>query len=296
MSTNETAADGRSQHDDGPPARGAKFRRAALRHSVFTLTADRLTLGVLTRRHERQPIHEKAIELRLPNWPLAYDGVRIVHVSDFHVGHLMSAERAIETLAAVRRLKPDLVACTGDVVDLEAEPAAPVLEALGACEAPLGSLLVLGNHDHLDHPRRLARVAERAGVTVLDDRVALLGTPGARLRVGGVDWARTIGQCGRRVKRTWSHGRGFDLLLAHNPKAFVAAAKLGVSLTLSGHTHGNQFSLRKSPTPPRFSRRLTAGLYRRGDSALFVTVGLGAWFPLRVNCPPEIAVLTVRRG
>lgn len=264
---------------------------------MLTLTADRLTFGALSRRHALLPIEEKAIELRLPTWPLAYDGLRIAHVSDFHLGHLMSSERAIATLEAVRRLKPDLVACTGDVVDLDVEPAQPVLEAMAGCGAPLGSLLVLGNHDHLDHPRRLARVAEEAGVTVLHDQVALLGTPGARLRIGGVDWARTIGQCGRRVGRAWNAGRGIDLLLSHNPKSFVAAARLGVPLTLSGHTHGNQFAMRKSPKPPpRFSRRLTAGLYRRGDSALFVTVGLGSWFPLRVNCPPEIAVLTVRRG
>lgn len=278
-------------------SRAGKYRRAAVRHLLLTVTADRITRGSLTRRHALQVVEAKELEVFSPRWPLAYDGLRIAHVSDFHVGHLMSVERAIGTLDAVRLTNPDLVVCTGDVVDLDAGPAAPVLAALGQCGAPLGSMLVLGNHDHLDDPARIRREATAAGVLMLDDEAALVGMAGARLRVGGIDWGRTIGQCGRRVKRVWNAGRGLDLLLAHNPKAFVAAARLEIPLTLSGHTHGNQFSLRRRPsTSVRFSRRLTAGLYRRGDSHLFVTVGIGAWFPLRVNCPPEIAVLTLRRG
>ncbi len=284
-------------HEHEPRKKSGKYRRAAARHLLVTVVADRLTGGTLGRRHAAQSVEAREIELCLPRWPLAYDGLRIAHVSDFHVGHLMSAERAVAILEGVQALKPDLVVCTGDVVDLDAGPAPPVLAALGACGAPLGSLLVLGNHDHLDSPRALRKFAEAAGVIVLDDEAVLVGPAGSRLRVGGIDWGRTILQCSRRVKSVWRAGRGIDLLLAHNPKAFVCAARLGVPLTLSGHTHGNQFSLRpRSPLAVRFSRRLKAGLYRRGESTLFVTVGLGAWFPLRVNCPPEMALLTVRRG
>lgn len=288
------------EHSHTPVAvvrRAGKYTRAKLRHLLLTIAADRLTRGELVRRHIAQQVEEKSIEIRLPRWPSTYDGIRIAHISDFHVGHLMTIERAIAVLECVAMIGADLVVCTGDVVDLDAHHAEPVLAALGRAAGRLGSLLVLGNHDHLDDANQVARDAERNGVTVLRDEAVLLGSNGARLRVGGIDWARTIRACGRRVGKVWQRGRGIDLLLSHNPKAFVSAAEFGVPLTLAGHTHGRQFSIRRrNPAEPSFARRLNAGLYARNESALFVTVGLGAWFPLRVNCPPEIAVLTVRRG
>lgn len=249
------------------------------------------------RRHVEQAIEARAIEITTPTWPLAFDGVRIAHVSDFHIGHLMSPERATALLDNVATVGADLAVCTGDVVDLDAHGLDPVMAALARCGGSLGSALVLGNHDHLDDPREVLRAAERAGVAALRDETLSIGASGARLRIGGIDWDRTIRGCARRVAHVWRRARGIDLLLAHNPKAFVGAARLGVPLTLSGHTHGRQFALRRrDPADPSFARRLTAGVYARGSSALFVTVGLGAWFPLRVNCPPEVVVLTVRRG
>ncbi|MBL9119583.1 MAG: metallophosphoesterase [Phycisphaerae bacterium] len=283
-----------SEADEVTPKRGvlSKYLRAKVRHFLLTVTADRMTRGGLSRRHRAQNVETRELELRIPRWPTQFDGLRIAHISDFHVGHLMTSERAIDVVNTVRDLKPDLVACTGDVVDLGLECGVDgVLAALGAVGAPLGSLLVLGNHDHLDNGRKLVRMAKAAGVqTLVDESVTLT----CGLRVGGIDWGKSIRECSTRVGRVWRGAGGVDLLLAHNPKAFVGAARLGVPLTLSGHTHGGQVSLRKRSNDISFRRRLRAGLYRRDDSILFVTVGLGAWFPLRVNCPPEVVVLTAR--
>lgn len=286
------------QADDGPdetpPRRGVfdRFVRAKVRHLLLTVAADRVTRGGLSRRHHAQRVETRELEIRVPRWPAQFDGLRIAHVSDFHVGHLMTPERAIEVLCAVRERAPDLVACTGDVVDLHLDVGVrEVLESLGKIGAPLGSLLVLGNHDHLDDGKRLARMARAAGVqTLVDESVRLA----CGLRVGGVDWGKSIRDCSSRVGRVWRDAGGVDLLLAHNPKSFAGAARLGVPLTLAGHTHGGQVRLRKRTDDVSFRRRLRAGLYRRDDSVLFVTVGLGAWFPLRVNCPPEVVMLTVR--
>jgi predicted MPP superfamily phosphohydrolase len=281
-------------HEHVAPKRGllGKFLRAKVRHLLLTVTADRLTRGELSRRHRAQAVEVRELELRPPRWPSQFDGLRIAHVSDFHIGHLMTAERALEVVDTVSKLKPDLVACTGDMVDLSLDCGVDgVLGALGSLGAPFGSLLVLGNHDHLDDGPKLARLAKAAGVrTLMDEAVTLT----CGLRVGGVDWGRTIRECSTRVGRVWRAAGGIDLLLSHNPKSFVAAARLGVPLTLAGHTHGGQVSFRKRNETISFRRRLRAGLYRREDSILFVTVGLGAWFPLRVNCPPEVVLLTVR--
>jgi predicted MPP superfamily phosphohydrolase len=298
---NDEARPSRGEDDDLPaPRRGllGKFSRAKVRHMLLTLAADRITRGSLSKRHRAQTVEVRELELRLPRWPKELDGMRIAHVSDFHVGHLMSTERAIDVVERVKSLKPDLLACTGDVVDLELRAQGdggvdPVFEAMADVKATLGAWLVLGNHDHLDDGKRLARLARTKGVrTLLDETVTLDGG----LRLGGVDWGRSIRECSTRVGRAWRDGAGIDLLLSHNPKSFVAAARLGIPLTLAGHTHGGQVSLRKRSNEVSFRRRLRAGLYRRGDATLFVTVGLGAWFPLRVNCPPEVVLLTARCG
>ncbi len=284
--------------DDLPPSpkRGllGKFTRAKVRHALLTLAADRITRGSLSRRHRAQAVEIRELELRLPRWPRELDGMRIAHVSDFHVGHLMSVERATDVVDRVRSLRPDLLACTGDVVDLDMDCGVEaVFEAMAEVRAALGAWLVLGNHDHLDDGKRLARLARTKGVRTLNDETVTLD---GGLRLGGVDWGRSIRECSTRVGRAWRDGAGIDLLLSHNPKSFVAAARLGVPLTLAGHTHGGQVNLRKKSDDISFRRRLRAGLYRRDEATLFVTVGLGAWFPLRVNCPPEVVLLTARAG
>jgi hypothetical protein len=113
------------------------------------------------------------------------------------------------------------------------------------------------------------------------------------LLIAGIDWAKSIPHCAQRLRRCGA-GRA-DLLLAHNPKAFVGAEERGIPLTLSGHTHGGQVARRGNRRLNLvFTERLSAGHYERGESHLYVTNGVGAWFPLRVNCPPEIAVIEMR--
>jgi predicted MPP superfamily phosphohydrolase len=275
-------------------ARGNGYLRAKLRHVVLTRAADRLTLGVLGRRHRRQAIEVRSIEVTCPRWPRAFDGVRIAHLTDFHLGDLMPLDRAVDAVERLGALRPDLVACTGDVVDLDSHGAEPLLAAMGAMPAPLGRFLVLGNHDHLDDGHMLASLAVMRGMQVLDGQVAAVGEGGEPLLVGGVDWGRSVRELDRRVRAL---PQVPHLLLAHNPKAFHAAARAGVALTLSGHTHGGQVAV---PGRPRlnvsFAHRLSAGTYLRSGCSLFVSVGAGAWFPLRVHCSPEVVMVTVRRG
>lgn len=281
----------------------AGYLRAKVRHMLLTRTTDKLTMGALTRRHSRQPIELREVEVHAFGWPRAFDGLRIAHVTDFHVGHLMTTERAVEAVERIGALKPDLLACTGDVVDLDCNGVEPVLAAMGSVAAPLGRFLVLGNHDHLDDGRMLEGMAAMRGLEVLHGGIATVGGErgerggertgaGGGLRIGGVDWKRSAAQLRRSVAALEETPH---LLLAHNPKAFPAAAARGVALTLSGHTHGGQVAMKTRPRANlHIGSRLSAGVYHRKGCALFVSVGAGAWFPVRVNCPPEVVLLTVR--
>lgn len=244
----------------------------------------------------------------MPHWPADWDGLRIGHFSDMHFGDLMSVDRAIGVVELLGAEKPDLIAFTGDMVDLECEGVGPIFEATVAIGAPLGACMVIGNHDLLDDGDEVRYMATSAGVRVLDDEsIGLTREPDALPHVGGggdmvdplvvagIDWDKSVKSLRTRVNRV--AGSKPSLLLAHNPKAFLTSSTVGIPLTLAGHTHGGQVARKGRPgINLAVAHRLSAGFYHREDSTLFVTVGTGSWFPLRVQCPAEVVVLTCRRG
>jgi predicted MPP superfamily phosphohydrolase len=273
--------------------RAAKFRRARIRNFLFTLGPNRLSGGRISRRHLAQEIVIREIEVSSPRWPSAFDGLRIGHVSDFHLGELLPLERALAVVDQLARQEPDLVACTGDVVDLHHHQAGPLLEAMAKIGAPLGSALVLGNHDELHCPETVSRLAVNAGMILLRNESLEINRNGHRLTIAGIDWAKSAVGCAKYIDQTC--GDYVDLLLAHNPKAFMRASELEVPLTLSGHTHGGQIAMKGRPNANlAFAHRHRIGLFESGPSRLYVTSGVGAWFPLRVNCPAEIAMITMK--
>ena len=136
-------------------------------------------------------------------------------------------------------------------------------------------------------------MAQHAGVQLLRDASCQIHHNGDVLNVAGIDWAKTARQCKNKVENVCDEQT--HLLLSHNPKAFKVASKIGIPLTLSGHTHGGQLSIpKKKKANLALAHKYSTGMYERGDSRLFVTVGVGAWFPLRVNCPAEVAMITVK--
>jgi predicted MPP superfamily phosphohydrolase len=290
--------------------RDGKFRRAKIRHSIFTRGLDRITGGRLLRSHLAKPLAVRSFDVSMPGWPEDWDGLRVGHFSDLHYGDLMPVERGLEVIDRLGALRPDLVAFTGDMVDLDCDGAEPLFERMTAIGAPLGAVMVIGNHDLLDDGDRVRGMARDAGVQLLDDEsialdpqgleLAHVGAPGGDgpatpLVVAGIDWDGAVKGLSARVDRV--AGAKPSLLLAHNPKAFLAASRHHVPLTLAGHTHGGQVATKARPgVNLAVAHRLSAGFYHRDASTLFVTVGTGSWFPLRVQCPAEIVLLTCRRG
>jgi predicted MPP superfamily phosphohydrolase len=278
--------------------RSTKFRRAQLRHFFVTHGLNKLSGGRLLDRHHAESVLIRRVDITAPHWPLELDGLRIAHLSDLHVGDLMSVERAIEIIRLLTDEHPDIVCNTGDVADLICPELKPVFDACIALKPPLGNYLVLGNHDELDDREHVAHMAETAGINVLRNEQTRVVHDGKTIRIGGVDWSRTPSDCRDSIE-TALQGGPIDLLLSHNPKGFDHAAQRGIPLTLSGHTHGGQIARKNKPDANlalAMNHRRSAGLYEQGDSRLFVTVGAGALFPLRMNCPAEVAILTITRG
>jgi predicted MPP superfamily phosphohydrolase len=266
-----------------------------VRNFLFTVGPKAITSGRIVRKHVGQPLHVNEFTVRTPRWPVELDGMRIVHASDFHLGELLSLDAAIEVVARIAEQSPDLVAITGDLVDLHHTDALPLLKALADVKATLGTIMVPGNHDELHSVETLCEMACDAGVIALRNESLLLKHNGREFNIAGIDWAKTVQLNGKFVSHTCDDRT--DLLLAHNPRAFPRAAEMGIPLTLAGHTHGGQLAMRNRPRANlAITQRHSAGLFAQGESRLYVTSGVGAWFPLRLNVPAEIAVITMQHG
>jgi uncharacterized protein len=247
----------------------------------------------------------------LPQLPAGFEGMRIVQLSDLHVGPHTPRGKLARIAAATREAAPDLIALTGDLVDDYARDVEAMEAGLGRFSAPLGVFAIPGNHDVYAGWTSVRRGLEQQGIQVLvneavplernGDRIALLGTgdPAGRQwrRNGGElaapDLARAIADARARV------GPSAPVIaLAHNPVLWPPLQRAGVALTLSGHTHWGQLALpgiRWSLASPFLEHAM--GEYRDGESLLYVHPGTNYWgLPFRLGTPPEVAVITLRRG
>ena len=282
-----------------------KKRRATLRHLALTKLPIWLSRGRLARRRPGGNFQVTRRALDLPNLPDELCGLRVAHLSDPHVGELVTPEHLSAAVQAVNDLNCDLIVATGDYIDLSNSYLPAVIAAFRRLRAPLGVFFVLGNHDHIDDVRALSRAFREARLDLLVNGVAVRSCRGRTIGIAGIDWAKKRRELEALVHRTVRHLPRCDLrlLLAHHPHAFDAACDCAVDLTLSGHTHGGQVVLadgrsrRGSISLTSLTNRYPRGLYSRGPHRLHVSSGVGSWFPLRFRCPAEITELElVNRG
>lgn len=230
------------------------------------------------------------------------DGLRVVQISDLHIGNELEGERLARMVERVNATDPDLIVLTGDLFDFDPSVVDEGARLLGGLEARFGVYAILGNHDAYVGADFVAdALARRApGLRLLRDEIVRVPTPVPLYLAGLEDPGRRWFDRGLRypvldVLASQRPADGPVLLLAHQPEIFEHAAELCFPLVLAGHTHGGQLAL---PTPggrwnlARVMTPLTRGLYRRETTTLYVNRGLGVGGPaLRINCSREIAVI-----
>ncbi len=265
---------------------------AALVGGVGSLTA----VGYHT---ARGTIPTKPVTIAFPDLPAALDGLRIVQLSDIHIGPTLKADFLEQIVQTTQELEPDLIVITGDLVDGFAEEMAHEVAAFARLQAPLGVFAVTGNHEYYWDAPAWIKTFEGLGLKMLNNAHAVLDVRGASLMVAGV----TDLSAGRFIPEHASDphkARGgadadLKLLLAHQPKSVYEAAAAGFDLQLSGHTHGGQFfpgTLLVGRVHP-----FSAGLGVYEGMQIYVSRGTGYWGPpLRLGAPPEITHITLRRG
>lgn len=237
--------------------------------------------------------------LPVPDLPAAFEGYRIAHLSDLHMGIPM-VERTLPTVITMTNDQhADLIAITGDFVTGERDGIHSVEPLLEGLHAPDGVWGVLGNHDYHHEVSELAAVLQRTGIGVLRNEHHVIRRGADRLVLAGVDdliWGRPDFQ----ATLAGAPDHSPVILMAHEPDfARLAAADPRIVLQLSGHTHGGQIRLprRGAMVLPALGQLYSAGGYQVRGLALYVNSGVGTGqFAVRFNCRPEIAVITLVRG
>jgi predicted MPP superfamily phosphohydrolase len=243
-------------------------------------------------------VRVKRIEIPLKKLPRGLDGFAIVQLSDVHVGPTIGRAFLERVVATANALAPDVVAITGDLVDGSVEELEHDVAPLAELAPRFGTYFVTGNHEyhagaiawceHLGHLGVRVLHNEHVEVGRGEDRIHLAGIDdyeSARIDVGHrTDLARAVAGC--------DPARAL-VLLAHQPKATREAARHGVDLQLSGHTHGGQ--LWPLAWIMRLGQPAVAGLRRIGDMLVYVSCGTGsAGPPMRLGAPAEITHLVLR--
>jgi uncharacterized protein len=249
-------------------------------HAILQLRRLRLHAGFQLTEHH----------VELDSLPGAFRGFHVVHLTDIHHGLYFPAEALRAVVELTNELEPDLVALTGDFVTRSRAYIEPAAEILGGLRAREGVFAVLGNHDFRVGADEISRALDRNGIELLRNRHTRLRRSGQAFYLIGIDDFRYRADLSKAMRGV-PQGAS-TVLLSHNPRIIADAAQSGISLVLSGHTHGGQVLLplvggiygRSGRT-----KRFKAGRDSLGSTQIYVSRGIGTVvLPLRYGCPAEI--------
>ena len=293
-------------------------RRSILRHTLTLVGSAPIFAALYGYAIERLSFQVFRVDLPIANLPKALDGLRIMQLSDTHIGDSFPPSELRRAVTMANHLGAHLAVITGDFVTSHGDPLEACIAELALLKAPLGIWGCNGNHEiYAGVEDKAEQLFQWYGMRLLRKSAAQLAWNGSMFNLIGVDYEHGIQLTGSRmpslrdieqlVRRDMP-----NILLSHNPNTFYSAAELGIELSLAGHTHGGQVNIEiihSVLNPARFMTRFIAGPYqlpmaalRQGGtdaglrfSRLYVNRGLGTLaLPARIGAAPEITLLTLR--
>jgi hypothetical protein len=295
-------------------------RRSMLRNSLTLLGSAPIFAALYGYAVERLSFQVVRVALPVANLPKALEGLRILQLSDIHIGESFPPSELRRAVAIANQLGAHLAVITGDFLTGRGDPLEECVAELALLKAPLGIWGCNGNHEiYAGAEDQAERLFQQYGMRLLRQSAAPLAWNGAMFNLIGVDYQHGIQLTGSkmpslRVVAPLVRNDMPNILLSHNPNTFYAAADLAIELSLAGHTHGGQVNieiLHSSLNPAKFMTRFIAGSYQlpmaaptQGSrdaaaswSRLYVNRGLGTLaLPARIGAAPEITLLTLRTG
>ncbi len=279
--------------------------------AIFLLLA--VVYGIVFGKNNFKVTH---LDVYIENLPLAFDGVRIAHFSDTHLGGYCSTKPVQKGIDVISNLQPDLVVFSGDLVNNVAEEAEKFISVFQKLKPPLGMYSVLGNHDMGDYRRwgtipekesnveKLIEIKQEMGFNVLLNQHTFVKLGNDSIMIAGVEnWGeppfKKYGDLQKALGK--NAGYPFKLLISHDPSHWrnEIVPLTDIQLTFSGHTHGFQFGIitpyfKWSPVQWKYPE--WNGLYQKGKQYIYVNRGFGfVGIPARIGISPEITMLTLRR-
>ncbi len=253
-------------------------------------------------------LQTRRVSLTFDNLPSAFDGYRIVQFTDAHVG-VMSPEFMQRVVSTINELKPDAVMFTGDLQNMQPHETDAFVQFLSRIKAKDGIYSVLGNHDYSIYVDA-TEAQKRSNESLLQSRELgcgwqLLLNESRAVRRGAdsivIAGAENDGcppfpsRVDMKKMLSGVSDSAFVVLLQHDPSSWrrTVLPQSHAMLTLSGHTHGGQFSL-FGLRPTQLTAHEDCGIYREGNRVLYVSTGVGGFVPFRFGMPPEVVEITLK--
>jgi predicted MPP superfamily phosphohydrolase len=274
-------------------------RRAFIKNCIKLGLAGAAAAPLYSHFIERSWLEIQQIQLSFKQLPAAFHGLRIAHFSDVHLGFYFDEDDLKKLVAAIQRLKPDLICFTGDMVEGEVDILQRSIEILKELEAPLGKFAVLGNHDYWEDAEGVVSALKSSGFVLLRNELTRIKRGSEHIVIAGVD---DIIYGEPKLDLIMTKIQPEDeciVLLAHEPDFADITKQYPIQLQLSGHSHGGQIRLPllgAVVTPP-YGKKYPDRLYRIEQLTLYTTRGIGTTsLPLRMFCRPELTIIQLNRS
>ncbi|WP_379130519.1 metallophosphoesterase [Paenibacillus sp. sgz500958] len=274
-------------------------RRQFLGKGIAAIVGAGLLTGGYAWQWEPRRLETTRLELALQELPAAFDGVKVAHISDTHLGFNKDAKDIAGLVDRIQADAPDLICFTGDMVDSYAEDLIDAVPFWSRLEAPLGKFAILGNHDY-KNTELLTGLLKDSGFRVLRNEFVLIRRGQAVIAVTGLE-DMLQGRPDPETAIQHIPADTFNLLLMHEPDYALTAEVYPFHLQLSGHSHGGQIRLPLVGAlfTPYGSEKYISGLYYTEAKGMPVYVNRGfgeTYMPFRLFCRPELVMLTLRRA
>ncbi len=273
-----------------------------------------MSYGILSGAHDYR-IRRKTVYL--PNLPAAFDGVTIAQISDIHSGSFFNKQAVKGGVDLLLGEKPDMVFFTGNLVNNQSDEVRNYIDIFDKVKAPLGVFSVTGNHDYGDYRDWSSPQAKKRNFEDLKEAHKIMGydllmnehriveVDGERLAIlGNENWgAGRFAKYGDLSKAHQGAEADVKILLSHDPSHWEAQVLPGfkdIDIMFAGHTHGFQFGIELGDfkwSPAQYAYKQWAGLYEKNSQYLYVNRGYGyIGYPGRIGIPPEITLITLKKG